>query len=166
VVRRTFAPWWRKVQPLAVLGGEFRRREPVAPTPPPRKRRRAEKAGKGSVTAGIATFVLAVPDMLGQGLLFVLSLPFAAVELVALGVAGGVLHVLRTLRLVRHRVDILGVDGRKLHSLTALLVRGSRRDANALVQGIAATIAESDRAYVPEKLPPGVTVVSQEGFWD
>lgn len=60
---------------------------------------------------------------------------------------------------------VLGIEDRQLRSLTVLLVRGGRRHTNALVQGIAATLVESDRAYDPENLPKTVTVVSQKGFW-
>ena len=169
VVRRTFAPWWRKVQPSVVLGGDLRRRRPVPPVPVPRKRRRSERKERvdaGSVVSGVVLFILDLPELVFHLILYVLAWPFALLELVAIGLAGCGLQLLRTARLVRHRVDVLGVEKRHLRSLTVLLVRGSRRHTNALAQGIAATIAESDRAYVPEKLPPGVTVVSQEGFWD
>jgi hypothetical protein len=132
----------------------------------PRKRRRSEeRADAGTVAAGVVIFILGLPELLMHVILYVLAWPFALLELVAMGLAGFGLQILRTFRLVRHRVDVLGMEKRQLRSLTVLLVRGSRRHTNALAQGIAAMIAESDRVIATEKLPPTATVVSRFGYW-
>jgi len=167
VVRRTFAPWWRVVQPSVLLGADLRRRRPLPSIPVPRKRRRSEeRVDAGTVAAGVVIFILGLPELIMHLVLYVLAWPFALLELVAMGLGGFGLAVLRTFRLVRHRIDLLGVEDGDLRSLTVLLVRGGRRHANALAQGIAATIAESDRIYATKQLPGSVTVVSRFGYWE
>lgn len=101
-------------------------------------------------------FILGLPELIMHLILYVLAWPFVLLELVAMGLAGFGLAVLRTFRLVRHRIDMLGVEDDDLRSLTVLLVLGGRSHANALARGIAAT----------KKLPGTVTVVSRFGFWE
>ena len=84
----------------------------------------------------------------------------APLELVAVGVAGVPLYVLRSLRLVRHRIDVMGLEGSEVRSLSVVLVKGSRRDADATVARLRARLAESDTVDL------GVPVHSHEGYWD
>ncbi len=165
VVRRTFAPWWRVVQPGVILGADRRRRRPL-PSIPEFRASSKERAGAGTIVAGVVFFILALPELIMHVIFYVLAWPFVLLELVAMGLAGFGLAVLRTFRLVRHRIDLLGVEDGDLRSLTVLLVRGGRRHTNALAQGIAATIAESDRIYATKQLPGTVTVVSRFGYWE
>ncbi len=153
VVRRTFAPWWRRFQPINLFRkNKPMRRRPVAPAgreQPPEK----PTPWWQEVLAGIVGPLL----IAALAVLFLVGSPL---ELVAVGLAGSPLYVLRSLRLVRHRIDVMGLEGDEVRSLSVVLVKGSRRDADAMVDRLRTRLAESDTIDL------GVPVHSHESHWD
>jgi hypothetical protein len=152
VVRRTFAPWWRFLRPLTLFQKDRpMRRRPVPPSPPPRREKPA------SWWQEIVMGILGPPVLAALAMVFLVGSPL---ELAAAGLAGVPLYVLRSLRLVRHRIDVMGLEGDEVRSLSVVLVKGTRRNAEALANRLRARLAESDT------LDLGVPVHSHEGYWD
>ena len=152
MVRRTFTPWWRVLRPVAL----FRKHQPMRRRPVPVRR---EQPRSKPMPWWRETLVeLAAPPLLV--LLAVVFLVGAPLELAAAGVAGALLYVLRSLGLVRHRIDVMGLEGDEVRSLSVVLVKGSRRDADAMVAHLRTRLAASDT------LDLGVPVHSHEGYWD
>lgn len=152
VVRRAFTPWWRFLQPINL----FKKDRPMRrrPLPVGRKPRRSKPMPWWQETL---MELLALPVLVALVVVFLVGSPL---ELVAAGVAGAPLYVLRSVGLVRHRIDVMGLEGDEVRSLSVVLVKGSRRDAEAMVNRLSARLAESDT------LDLGVPVHSHESYWD
>jgi hypothetical protein len=152
VVRRTFAPWWRLFQPINLFRKDRpMRRSPVAPGGRRQSRPEPMSWWRETLLELVGPFVLAA--------LAVVFLVGSPLELVAVGLAGAPLYVLRSLRLVSHRIDVMGMEGDEVRSLSVVLVKGSRRDADAMVDRLRARLAESDTIDL------GVPVHAHEGYW-
>lgn len=152
LVRRTFAPWWRFLRPLTLFQKDRPMRrspEPVRREPPPEK--------PMSWWQEVAMGILGPPVLVALATVFLVGSPL---ELAAAGLAGGPLYVLRSLGLVRHRIDVMGLEGSDVRSLSVVLVKGTRREADAMVARLSARLAESDT------LDLGAPVHAHESYWD
>jgi hypothetical protein len=124
--------------------GPYPVRRPVPPLPAPTEDRAV-------VPAVIEAFFGLV--------LMILMVVGTVLELAGQAVAGGTVQALRSLRLVRHRIDVMGLEGDELRSLSVVLVRGSRQEADAVAERMAARLAGWDTPDL------GVPVHSHESFW-
>jgi hypothetical protein len=163
-VWRPFAPWWRFVQPVNIFRDRYRGRAVQLPMPKRVRRGPGQDPWLRRQRAVMRALSLPVRILRRVGMVLVL-LPGVVVELMAQGVVGGALYVLRSLRLARHRVLVVGHTGFRTHSVTVLLVRGSRADADRLVEELAAERAGATTPYRPKKLPAHVTVRSFDSAW-
>jgi hypothetical protein len=168
-VRRTFAPWWRVAQPVNIFRDRYRGREVELPlTPTVRRARQPVDRRDVVVERSVRTAgrILSLPTrVLSRVGMAILLVPGAAIELVTQGLLGGALFVLRSLRLARHRVEVVAHTGHRTHSRTVLLVRGSRADADRLVDDLAAERGGATTPYRPKEPSAHVTVRSHDSAW-
>lgn len=143
IVRR-FAPWLRRIRPLAIVTESERYRE-VSFTRHRGRSAEEERLGFGDwLMLGIAVGQAA-------GVALILS-PVLMAELVAWAVTGAVLRLLRLTGLVRTRVDLIAPPPavRSLAPVRVLLVPG--KSAAELVRELA-TLIESTPDFDPENEP-------------
>jgi hypothetical protein len=168
-VRRTFAPWRRVVQPVNIFRDRYRGREVELPLRPTvRRARRPVVRRDVTVERNVRTAgrIMSLPTrLLSRAGMAILLVPGVAIELVAQGLLGGALFVLKSLRLARHRVEVVAHTGHRTHSRTVLLVRGRRADADRLIDDLAAERDGAATPYRPKKLPAHVTVRSHDSAW-
>jgi len=166
-VERRFSPWRRVVRPTAYLFRNNPGRKLSTPPPPVDEPPKETKtAGDRLIDVLLAPLVYqeAIVVLVGRGLVCLPALPFVLAELVALGVAGAVLSVVRATGGAPYRVDLIAHTGHELHSETTLLVRGRDR-ARELVAELADDRTGAERAFHPDTLPADVTGHTHRSVW-
>lgn len=166
-VELRFSPWRRVVRPSAYLFRNNPRRKLSTPPPPVDAPPEEKKtAGDRVIDVLLAPLVYqeAIVVLVGRGLVCLPALPFVLAELLALGVAGAGLAVVRATGGAPYRVDVVAHTDHALHSDTTLLVRGRDR-ARDLVAELAEEREGAERAFHPDWLPDDVTVHAHRSVW-
>lgn len=163
-VEKRYTPWQRLVQPVALITESYPHHDLAWPETQPAEPSPREPRSPGSMVAAGVLMPLLMVESIGMLLLPIIMLPFVALELALLGVAGFCLGLARAAGLARQRVDVTCWTGHRLHSETVLLVHGRRR-ARQLVGKLATERYDAQRPFWPHKLPADVTVRSHRSIW-
>ncbi|WP_162831121.1 hypothetical protein [Amycolatopsis ruanii] len=182
-VTRRFAPWQRVIQPVNIPAGDYKRYRFAPPRPRRtpaewRHERRDQRKSQHDreirgwqwlylaplpLVAGLAGQALEALVVGLQILVWLVLLPFALLEVIALLVCGLVLGALRLTGLARARVDVVcRAAGERILSLSVLTVRGSGT-AGQLAKALSDHLWKVQRPFDPYRDPVTVALLSRAG---